>query len=587
MVARCPRLKAFITTNDKTPFTDGHIDVYSGLGQSKENWTGRVTVQVKGRTRATSSGQLRKYPVARTDLQAFQKDSGVLYFVVTVDPSTSHATPYFALLSPFAIASLLKSSSRNERQTSIKLKEFPKDPESIERIVALALKTREQNVATGFDSVLFDHIESFTLHTAFELNLDAPLTLAYGDSDFALELNTTGGLSVPLDGEFQIFPADYVTRSVDVTISSGTITYDRAAIKRIDENTAEARLSDGLQLLFSSTAGTHSTTVNVSPERTLAGRLKALEFFLALLDTRTITVNGTASPFQPASRTSNRKLLEHLATLRALAELLLSLGADIGLIDLDQLDEQQVRQLNVLYRGFVLGEEITDASAKIARVVQRVGQWHVTYLITSGSAPDKWQLVDPFSIESRRQFRRGDKGNLADSVPVTAYDIVEDEHLPTMINMRLDSIVGAYETIADFASTFEEANHRVLALITAADRSELRMPVLLKAAEDLNEWLIAEQGDQPHHLINRWQIMWRRGNLEAEQRGEVRMLKRELLRSADSRSDLALVACALLLGDEEEVDDLLLQLPQDGRDQLKKWPIWRIRQPPPAPGIDA
>lgn len=30
MLARCPQLKAVIATNDKTPFTDGYIDIYGG-----------------------------------------------------------------------------------------------------------------------------------------------------------------------------------------------------------------------------------------------------------------------------------------------------------------------------------------------------------------------------------------------------------------------------------------------------------------------------------------------------------------------------------------------------------------------------
>ena len=52
MVARCPHLKPFVASNDKTPFTDGHIDVYSALGQKKADWLGRVSVQVKGRARS-------------------------------------------------------------------------------------------------------------------------------------------------------------------------------------------------------------------------------------------------------------------------------------------------------------------------------------------------------------------------------------------------------------------------------------------------------------------------------------------------------------------------------------------------------
>jgi hypothetical protein len=579
MIASCPHLKAYISTNDKTPFTDGYIDLYSGLRQNKEEWTGRVPVQVKGRTLRSRKGQ-PTHPISRTDLLAYQKDSGVLYFVVTVDPRTARRTPYYALLSPFAIQSILNGVHGDQGQVSVSLKGLPKEPNSIERIVTLALKTRDQNLSLGFDPVLLERLESFTVHTASDLNLEAPVTLTPGATDFALVLNTTDGLSVPLGGELRIFPQDYL-KSVDIQVGSGAITYEGAAISRIEQETFEAEISDGLKLVFRSGPGRQSTNVSLTLERTLAGRLKALEFYVALLDTQVIAFNGRPSPFEITKSEEDAWLREHLDTLRALTDLFDHLDVDTDLVDLDQIDEVQTRQLNILHRAFVQDREITDVSAKTARVLQRVGQWNLMFLITSGSAPDKWRFVDPFSTESRRQFRwRADEESLEEAIPVTAYDVVEEEHLGTVLNMRLDSIVGAYEAIADFASTFALANQRVLALITAADASEPRKEVLLDAAASLNDWLIAEQGDEPHHLINRWQISWRRDTLSVEQRSEIRQLKRHVAHSGADNADQAEVACALLLGDEEEVDDLLRQLPAERLDQLKKWPIWRLRNSP-------
>lgn len=76
MLARCQHLKAFIPTNDKTPFTDGHIDLYTGLRQSKADWRGRVPIQVKGRTRRSKKTSSPTHPITRTDLRAYQNDAG-------------------------------------------------------------------------------------------------------------------------------------------------------------------------------------------------------------------------------------------------------------------------------------------------------------------------------------------------------------------------------------------------------------------------------------------------------------------------------------------------------------------------------
>lgn len=587
-IANCPHLKAYIATNDKTPFTDGYIDLYSGLRQNKEQWTGRVPIQVKGRTFGSRRGQVPKHPIARADLLAYQKDAGVLYFVVFIDPETNVRTPYYALLSPFAIESILNGVPPDQRRVSVTLKKWPTEPSAIERIVTLALRTRDQNVALGFDPVLFEHAESFTVHTASSLDLEAPVTLTPGATDFALVLNTSDGLSVPLSGELRIFPQDYLARSVAMQVGSGAVTYEGATTRRIDQESFEAKISEGLKLTFRSEPGRQSTNVSLTLERTLAGRLKTLEFYTALLDTQAIAFNGKVLPFEVTNSQEDPWLRKHLDELRAIAELCDHLGVDTHLIDVDQIDEAQARQLKVLHRAFVQDMEITDASAKSARVLQRLGQWNVMFLITPGNAPDKWRVVDPFSAGTRQQFIwRAGEGETGETIPVTAYDVVEEDCLGSILNMRLDSIANAYEAIADFSSTFNLANQRVLALITAADATAARRGDLLKAAEVLNDWLIREQGNEPHHLINRWQISWRRGPLSAEQRSGIRELKRDLTRSGTDNADQAEVACALLLGDEEEIDYLLRQLPEERLDQLKKWPIWRLRDSPTEANVPA
>lgn len=577
LIARCPRLKAFISMNDKTPFTDGHIDLHHGLRQSKEDWIGRVSVQVKGRSRRTSKPHLT-HRIARTELLAYQLDSGVLYLVVTVDPKTAGCTPYFALLSPFNIDSILRDVPNTQRQVSVKLKRLPREPDALERLLTVALKTRDQNVSLGFDPVLFERVESFTVHAASDLDLEAPVTLAPGASDFALVLNTTDGLSIPVSGELRVFPADYIERDLDVQISSGEVTYDTALVRRVNKEEVEARISEGLRLSFRSEPARMSTNVSLTLEGTLQGRLKALEFYTAVLDTKVITMDGVSYPVEITEGGEDPWLRQHLKYLRSLTDLLVHLGVDTSLIDPDQIDDRQVRQLNVLHRAFVRGEEVTDAKLTTCRALQQVGQWHLVFLISAGTAPGKWRFVDPFSLDGRQLFRwRASESGVEESIPATAYDIVDDEYLKTVLNMRLEAIVGAYDAISDAPSTFTLANERVLALILASDVSDQRGIELLDAAARLNAWLLAEQGDQTHHHINAWQIALRQRELSVPERSEIRELKRRVARG-DADDDIQVeVACALLLGDTEEVEYLLPRLTNSQLNQMQKWPIWNLR----------
>jgi hypothetical protein len=577
LVARCPHLKAYISMNDKTPFTDGHIDLYDGLGRTKADWQGRVPVQVKGRTRQPGDGA-PTHPLTRTDLLAYARDSGVLYFYVVVEGSRGECTPYYKLLSPFAIDSILRDLPESQAQVSVQMNPVPDDVAGLERLVALALKTRDQNTSLGFDPVLFERAKSFTVHAASNIDFDAPVVLTPGVTDFALVLNTIDGLSIPLDGELSFSPADFVERELDVQTSSGGYTFDGAVTKRVSQTTVEVRLSEGLQLAFNRQEGRLSAQVHLTSERRLSGRLKALGFCNALIDTKVLYIDGNAVPIEITQEGDESWIRAHFEYLRWLNELLEHLGVNTSLIEPDEIDEAQVRQLKVLHRAFVKGEEVTDASATTSRVLQKVGQWRLMFLLAPGSAPDKWRCVDPFLPEARQQFRwaAGVEDAEQESIPVTAYDVLEDEHVGTVVNTRLADIVGAYEAISDFPSTFAVANQRVLALIHAADACEQRKGELLGAAALLNDWLLAEDGGVSHHRINKWQIDARRSGLTKGQRSEIRDLKRQIVRAGDANKPQAEVACAILLGDSEEVEDLLRLLDEQQLKQLKTWPIWTL-----------
>jgi hypothetical protein len=578
MIARCPHLKAYVSTNDKTPFTDGYIDLYSGPRHVKTDWKGRVPVQVKGRTRTSKKNVAQAYGISRTDLRAYQKDSGVLYLVVTIDPKTGHETPYYALLSPFAIESLLDRVPDKQSQVSVRLKKLSNDPVAIERLISLALKTREQSMELGFDPLLIENLQSFTIYTADTLNFDSPVTLAPGSNDFALVMNTNNGLSVPFNGEFRILPPEYLKKDVDLRVRSGETFYDGVTVKRVSEENLEIYLSPGLTLLLRNESGRPSAKLSLTLERTLADRRRAIRFYLALLETGVIEFNGKPSPFIIVTSDDTARLQDHLRTLDALFDLFEYLGVDTRLVYVDEIDEVQIRQLRVLHRAFVLDEEIEDEALETSRAIQRVGAWELMFLIMPGSSPGKWRFIDPFSPDARRQFRwSSDEPSEKDPIPVTAYDVVEQEHLSTVLNMRLDAIVGAYEAIADFPSTLSLANQRVLALITAADTSELRKAEVLSAADRLNDWLLAEEGSESRHLINGWQIASRRGPLSAEQRREIRACRRQVVRDEVDDSGHLELACAILLGDEDDVQELADLLSAEQLAQMQSWPIWNLR----------
>src|SRR5699024_10231464 len=131
VISNCPRLAPQIDYNDKTPFTDGSVDLYSSDSHSKANFLGRVPVQVKGRQAKKTKGKrkapVKPYPISRINLEGHLRDSGVLYFVVIIDKETGKRKPYYALLNPFRIQRMLAGMKPGQKETSFPLKALPKD----------------------------------------------------------------------------------------------------------------------------------------------------------------------------------------------------------------------------------------------------------------------------------------------------------------------------------------------------------------------------------------------------------------------------------------------------------------------------
>ena len=585
MLARCPHLQAIIESNDKTPFTDGHINLYKTPSWKKEDRIGLISVQVKGRSVPRTPKQRNSFSVTRTDLLGFQQEGGVLYFVVYVNKN-GDSTPYYAVLTPFAIDHLLDQVPAKQASISVSLRPLPRGTDEIERIVHVALKGRNQNPSLGFDPILFQNMHSITVTTTSDLNWDAPVTLKPGDTDFVLEMMTSSGASVPLSGVLQIFPSDYVAHEIETTIRAGDFAYTRATARRISREKFELVLGGGLSIVFTN-APEKQFDIKVTPHSNFAERHRALGFVVALVDHEQFEVGGETLRLRPDDtlRPQIAEIRERAAFLQNLHDLFDLLGVDGAQIDLGEVTEVQFDNLRTLYNVFIRGEQmIMESDGPGWAIVDVGGIWTVMILVRPGDKPNRWRLIDPFDPDAPQSFRvrlepegEGDAQAVTAHDFVTAYEFIEEEKLPTLLNMRLETVTQAYEGITDSERVNSRATYFVLRLISAADKFLPRKEEFLRGAKRLNEWVIAREGEIPVYLINRWQIEWRNGTLSTHDRNAIRELKHTVVHTEERLALEVELACSLLLGDTDEADYLAERMPEERLRQMQEWPIWRLR----------
>lgn len=539
---------------------------------------GRVAVQVKGRERRDDKGPIKSYPIPAIDLQAYMNDGGVIFFVVAIGKTSRRTIPSYRILSPFVIRDILETAKKNSKTVSVEFYELSEDVAHLQRLVEFALHTGKQNPdMLRPDEGLFKAVKSLSVHTTQRLDWSAPLTLNPAKSEVALSLNTEDGRSIPLDGVLELIPEDYMGRRRNLGVSSGSVKYEEVLVKRLDAETVQVCLGEGgvkLQLRDGSKGRTGELSLTMT--KFLPTRLKDIAFFLNAADNGVIEIGSSTFGLKVERAITEHPLSKQYTMLKSIQELFDTLDVDSNLIALDEITDEQYIRLRMLHRGLVLKQPIVSATGEPGWAMEPMGDWLLMVLLTRGDEADTWIITDPFSVQDRWQVLWRPE-NDQDPVPVTPYDVIESD-LDRVLNLRLGAVVDAYRAIADGSNTYGLANECVLDLIRAADCNGQRATEFLGAAAELCDWLKVEQGPCPEYLLNRGQIDWRQQKLSAEQRAEIRQLKRDMTRSDESQSRQFEVACALVLGEADEASYLIDKLTEEQLEHMRKWPIWYLRE---------
>lgn len=580
LIAKCPQLEAALESNDKTPITDGHVDLYSAEKHSKSSLYGRVPVQVKGRS--TNSQKLNpSFSIDRSTLKFFRRNGGGLYFLVHVRKDFESRSVFFVNLNPFRIDRMLELAI-NRKSFPIQFAEFPSDPTKIQALFALAVEQQRQGKTEGSNERILQRLRSVTIHALDEIHADRPTVFNLLDTDFAVTVETEEGLKLPFDMDLTVLPGNYVPHAIDATIRCGNIEFIRPILQQVDSVTNLIRLSDGLAIHGRVADGNLTTEIDLSLIGGLRDQLRNVDFFLAASRGEPLVINGIAHKPADRSFSPGKPLVQLRNRLANVVELLDSIGADEPLIESISWSDDDKNKLFALYKAFVLNEDVAATSDGYGRLDIDVGPFTITTVVSAGSTPDRLRFTDAFDPLKRSRFKlwqKNDEGLAEEVTNGTVYESLDVLELPRILNLHLDAIVGAYENLDDRSVACAAGNQMVLNLLSAADSLQgPRRVQLLKGAEGLSDWLTEYGEDKLLHQINRWQTRARLGSLSAEDKVDIRKSRRAAQRKDDDEHDFRLrEAClSILLADIEELDLVVNQLPEDARTRLRSWPIWTL-----------
>lgn len=592
ILAVCPDLNDQITVNDKTPITDGHIDLYEpGNGKhSNADLIGRVFVQVKGRTvrgKVKESAESVSFSIDRETLHFFRDHGGGLYFYVPISAEGRCKGVFYVSMMPWKVDAWIDHLKPGRKTLSVKMKRFPTKPNEVQRLVRIAWESRVQTGAAKVDlSEIMSQLESIELLSMTELSDKQPTAFKLMETDFVATGKTVTGSRIPLDIEFVAYPENHLPRELGVPIACGDIEYETPLIESLEEDVSRITLSEGLGIRAVEEGGGLRTNIDFTAVGSPYDQLKDLSFFLAAAGGAPLVIGGRE--MQPASSDLREK-----AEVAAMRDRVKGMVAVFELLDLGEafarslkIVDDQRRNLMLLHAALILKEEVPIKTDGIGRMKMSIGDGHVSVMVMEGSDENHRKLVDPFGPDLRGHFVLKNTGPGEDEDPdaqlVTIYEGVRPEELASTLNLYPDSMADAYGALPNRTTALNQANQMILNLLSAADESEeLRAQYLLRGAKNLSDWLVSAAPENLTHRINQWQTWSRLGLLGAQETQDIRQARRELPASEAVEAPLQEACLAILLQDQGELEFLMNALTDEDREKLTNWPIWKLTDTAP------
>ena len=573
-------LKTIFTEGDKTPLVDGSISIYQDGNKKNEDLVGTIPVQIKGTTRAIST-RTPTFPLTKNDLEGL-KSHGVLLLVAALKPDEENHKGYYAHLFRFQIEDLFEDMKPGQKQKSIPLKELPHDPEELLRVCYQAKDIQEKSTRPiTISSEEFSNPQkiSFTFYESPVSDIFTRPTrigprLGKDDINAVIELTNVNGTKIPTNANILLSPKEYVYQPTGHFINSGEITFQDSQHRLLSESQLEIAVSPGLKLIIN--RGNTECEVKLRIQDTLYDAYRDLEFLKSWSDSGVIYYDNQVLlkakiPLKKIPYFEDR--YQVFSDLHKLFEIL---KINSRLIQIEDLTEETLEKLEGLVKIFVYKMKPSiQSDPKGLRYKVMIGDGHLHFIFTYDSDTDAWNC---FSLTAAPILLRIPDNEISKANLITAYDLLaKDKTLRRTLNLHPENFIASYKEILDRTPDTEKQSFRniatgtVVELITGADLNPLRRRELLSMAKELNEWLLSYEPENSIFLINQWQILHRNGLLTPELEKEVRALKRSLSNKDIHRE----IACAILLGQVEETQYLMEQLPQEGH-EIKSWPIYYL-----------
>lgn len=566
-----------IPTTDKEPVWDGYLNLYRNGSdkQSKTSLIGPIPTQVKGRQFKDFSNSKIKYSVNVNDVKLYQKNGGIAFFVVYVNAETDATKIYYRLLAPIELRQIANIAGK-KKKIVIEFNELPDRNNVVElQFLDFFNDCSKQYSFCEQKPIHFQDIEKDT--ASFNVQFTAPTqnqleALKYLSSTpqfcyVRFNNDQTQTLHPLGEGRFSFIAQKKAKVPVSI---DGQIYYEQSGLE-VKDGKAYIVIADFIRIPLSNNkdeVGTRMTSKVSLNFKTLSQRLKGYDFLLTLKKTKAFNLGEKIISFEDITIGNDA---EHIFAADKNLQTVLNILNVKDDLNIQNLSNDDIKNINTLIDYYVLGKRITsyeDVNHRFVRI--DIGNIKLQFLAEKIDEPNYYKLHSVHDLSDFFFSTENDKGCFILMPPFFVFN--------TEAYRDINNI--SYETFVDECNRYKSNDNRfyqginwaILRMLNAYDQQEVKKPVLIDTAKELNQWLIDNDPDKNTtfvHVLNRLQIIKRIGPLSDEDK--------ELLyeyMDSDKASDEVKFACYTLLNDKYGAARFFKKLPEEKQEFYKTMPIY-------------
>lgn len=574
------RLESYIQEKDKEPLWDGYVFIYNSDNHSNDNLKGKVATQVKGKANKNFSKKEISYQVEIHELQTYQRDGGIIYFVVYLDDNTKNKKIYYETLLPVKIGLYLdKIKKDNQKKVSIKLTEFPS--KNIAKESIFLNFEDDSKKQTSFVSQGFLSLEQLLKNSPQEYSL----SIQGYSSD-----HNQNQYSHLLDNEFYVYVTPKNTNLFIPTKTTSTqleicdIIEDQISVnsfiyytkfERIQSSKSIIiKIGNSTTLIFPRNQNDTETQVKIAMTSSLKQIIVDLNFIINAIENQSFYIGNMELKLPITDKILNKldinRQKEKLLFYQKIGMVLNILNINDDL-DLKLLVDSQIRDLKILIKVFIEKENVSNINTKhsIAVINLKIANLTLKLLIIKNNKEKPSYTIEDF-FNSSSYLSISDKDGKKYIVP--PFSALTKNDYTTISNIDHDNILISYQKLIEINDRiYEFANFDMLNMLLAYD--EKPDPRLFNTIKKISDWLYSNPNENVSReitLLNHFQIIKRERELTEEEKSELL----DFIEDASQPDDIKL-ASHLLLGNQVRAKHYYFKkLDKATQENFKTYPIY-------------